>query len=293
MTMGGWFGRCRKQYRIFLLMGLSITLTLPVLAQSSQWNRIDAETAEIERSWDLRDNGVTYRHNKNGRYVAKPRIVRDSFSGSEALQLIARPSRGCCTDKTEYQFVRSGDANRIRFQGDKGFEGPYYFGYALKLHKNFETPVKNTMISQVWQGSPHSPPFSMQVTPNWSKNRGRTLQLEFWVRNDTVGTMHYDEPIVIGKTEVDVDHWYTLAHEFVPSYVGDSNRGSIRIWKDDVLIVDWRGKWGYRPAAWGGVKGANTGNAVLFNIYRDRQDTWASVIFDAVKYGKTLADVQP
>ena len=284
------------------MSGFIVTLTLPVLAQSTQWKRIDLETAEIESSrWNLIDNGVTYRHNKKGKYVKQPRIVRDSFSGSEALQLTARPSSGCCTDKTEYQFVRSGDDHRIRFQGDKGFEGPYYFGYAFKFHEDFEMPVKDTMITQAWQGSPHSPPFSVQITPNWrgddddddDNDDDDNLQLEFWVRNDITGTMHYDEPSVIGKTEVEIDEWDTLVYEFVPSYVDDPYQGSIRIWQDDDLIVDWRGKWGYRPAAWGGVKGANTGNAVLFNIYRDRQDTWASVIFDAVKYGKTLADVQP
>ena len=191
---------------MFLLIGLSVILGLPAMAQSSQWRLIDSEKATISDSWNLRDNGVTYRHNKKGRYVAKPTIVSDGFSGSKALQLIANPSSGCCTDKTEYQFVTSGDAHRIRFQGDKGFEGPYYFGYAFKLHRNFETPVKNTMISQVWQGSPHSPPFSVQITPNWreddGENGGDILQLEFWVRNDTTGTMHYDEPLVIGKTQL-------------------------------------------------------------------------------------------
>lgn len=297
MTMGEWFRRYHKHSRLFLLIGLSGALALPVLAQSSQWKLIDAEAAKIESSWDLTDNDVTYRHNQKGRYVAKPRIVSDAFRGSKALQLIAEPSEGCCTDKTEYQFVPSGDAHRIRFRADKEFEGPYYFGYAFKLHRDFETPVEMTMISQVWQGSPHSPPFSVQITPNWRKNDGENgediLQLEFWVRNDATGTMHYDEPLVIGKTHIELDQWHTLAYEFVPSYVGETEPGSIRIWRNDVLIVDWRGNWGYRPAVWGGVDGANTGSAVLFNIYRDRQDTWASVIFDSLKYGNALEAVKP
>ena len=272
---------------------LGVALTLPTLANSDQWKLLDAEGARVKRSWNLQDNNVTYVHNKKGKYVAKPRIVDDAFIGSEALQLIARPSKGCCTDKTEYQFVPAGDDHRIRFRGDKRFEGPYYFGYAFKLHRDLETPTEMTMISQVWQGSPHSPPFSVQITPNWSENGGDTLQLEFWVRNDSTGTMHYHQPQVIGTTRVNIDQWYTLAYKFVPSYVGDPYNGAIQIWKDDVSIVNWRGKWGYRPAAWGGVNGANIGSAVLFNLYRDRQDTWASVIFDQVKYGSTLAAVQP
>ena len=291
--MGACCRKYRKSYHAFLVIGLGVVLALPTLADSDQWKLIDVEGAKVKSSWDLKDNDVTYKHNKKGRYVAKPRIVSDAFHGSEALQLIAEPPEGCCNDKTEYQFVPSGDAHRIRFQGDKGFEGPYYFGYAFKLHSDFETPVEMTMISQVWQGSPHSPPFSVQITPNWSENGGNTLQLEFWVRNDTTGTMHYDEPLVIGKTQIDRNRWYTLAYEFIPSYVGDPYQGNIRIWQDDALIVDWQGNWGYRPAAWGGVNGANTGSAVLFNIYRDRQNTWASVIFDSLKYGNALEAVKP
>ena len=291
--MGTFFRKYRLSYWAFLMAALGGLLALPTLANSDQWKLIDAESASINSSWDLRDNNVTYKHNKKGGYVSKPRIVGDAFSGSKALQLIANPSQECCTDKTEYQFVPAGDAHRIRFQGDKGFEGPYYFGYAFKLHRDIETPTEMTMISQIWQGSPHSPSFSVQLTPNWSKNGGNTLQLEFWVRNDTTGTMHYDQPLVIGATQVDIDEWYTLVYKFVPSYVDDPYNGKIQIWKNGDSIVNWDGKWGYRPAAWGGVSGANTGSAVLFNLYRDRQDTWASVIFDQVKYGKTLAAVQP
>lgn len=285
-------------------MRLSIRLCLLFFLGSStpsfgeDWVRIDFDPgkAKIEDgSWDLRiGDRETRACVRKGAPTVQPKIVPGGVAGGGALRIELDPTSGLGPDngrdKINYTVIKGSAPNAPTFDGRA-----VYFSFSIRLDPNhFEAPTtgRGYVIAQWWQGTPFSPPLSLQL--DLSDDPAKSPHLVFSIKNEDTGANPSAQAIQVPLTanaSMDRGKWYSFVVETRFDYRGN---GSFRAWVNGADAASWTGKLGYDPSTTAEDLGFKTGKTnarpnrnieLYIGPYRDRMDSTQVFEFDRIRYG--------
>ena len=176
-----------------------------------------------------------------------------------------------------------------------------YWGFALKLEPgHFDVPTQGILLTQMWQGSPYSPPVSLHLTPN-----DPTFSCEIEIRNNETGGNPSATPITFPIGQCSPGGWQLFRIGVLPHYQGQSGTGQIIIWHNDMStpVAAWSGDIGYNPNEPVNINGTlgrpqsltnpDRKFTIYYGPYRGAQSTTAQTFWANIKLGASEAAADP
>ncbi|WP_175345302.1 heparin lyase I family protein [Bradyrhizobium sp. ORS 375] len=166
-----------------------------------------------------------------------------------------------------------------------------FISFDFLLDPNYEAPNGWALHLQAWQCCSGHPPFAIRVTP--SQIKSAPIEFNFVVTNDSLERDQFGVPRSIFKTQIARDRWYHMALELEPRPVGSKEPGRIVVWLNGSTLFDWRGFWGFEPNENSPYTRGLVRDAIGIDlgVYRRRQATTQTILFDHIKFGPTLSSV--
>jgi hypothetical protein len=190
-------------------------------------------------------------------------------------------------DKVLFSVVAHNDENHIsllRPQNER------YVSFSFMLDPSYELPHNWALHFQAWQCCGGHPPFAIRVIPG-RDTRG-PVEFNFIVSNDEIEGRG-DQPQSIYKMKVARGEWHNMVLKLKPRPVTSSEPGEIAMWFDLQQKLSWSGHWGYTPTAnslaTAGVAKDSLG--VELGVYRRRQSTTQTILFDNVRFADSFNEV--
>jgi hypothetical protein len=225
----------------------------------------------------------------------------DSFKGNGLVLRIDRERRApgeAAKSKIEINVARHDDfdldaAAGQRFLLRNGTER--YVGFALKLDPKFyEAPRRWVLHFQAWQCCGRgSPPLSLRTVPARPFNPLAPISFALIRRTDAdlESTPNTGEPLrfIDGSHRIGLQRgrWYRIVFRLRP---GLDPAAGVSMWVDGVLVLDYRGRWGYSPDVRARVRDTYS---VKLGIYRHAHDAMQQVELDSIRWGLSREEVDP
>lgn len=131
-----------------------------------------------------------------------------------------------------------------------------YIAFSVYFPSNYKIPNDWNLFAQWWQGSPASPPVAFQIEPNIDDFR-----LNIITRN---GTSKNFNRVSNYSGLIEKDEWVDFIIKLrVDDKKGDN--GLLKVWKNNKLIVDYKGKLGYTDL--------NDKTSFRFGLYRSHKNS--------------------
>jgi hypothetical protein len=255
----------------------------------------------------------------------------NSEGRSLAYETLEIPLHKTNTQKVMHEIHRSGDQTSedvFRFNEKR------YIGFAFRTAQDephAQAPQRvnsygkgETLVFQLWQGWPFSPPVSAVLEDDGDRDGDGKgdLRMVFVVRNDRWPPLPcpgYNLPqntIRVGGFQIERGHWYKFVVMVIPRNTDHDGDGELRIWTADTgmyhdggsnsgvnwaaplrEIARWKGKIGYpqnfAPCRAGQTSKLNPHMIATVGLYRNYQPTRMKVFFDQIRVSTTYDAVEP
>ena len=261
-----------------------------LVAHATVYKSIPCENATIDNAtWNITQTiggvNTVYVSEHGLGEPTKPAFSTGFYRGANCLAIAmnAHPVEvapdGNRRDRNEYVLMNESETNTLRFNNL-----PRYTGFAYMKHTTSVTPnPDNTIIYQVWQGSPHSPIIYFTEDPDG--------MLRLYVRNDSVGGNALVTPsILLWEEDIANNEWNTFV---IYQRLGYSGNGQIALWWNGTKVVDTVMSLGYKPQSAGGMTGALDSCRVKFGMYQGRPNTFHKYFFDEIKFTNVYTEAVP
>lgn len=267
-------------------------------------NPFNITNSRVESHLDFykKSNGLRYDFDLKDGLESKRTWFTESIScGSKraiVYEINPTEKRGGTEKIMHKLFSRSLD-NNIRFGEER------YIGFTFNIpsrHWSLLTPqeqaeiggMKGSLIFQLWQGTPYTPPFAAFIRQNES---GETV-LRVEVRGED--TYNSVKKVVAHEFPIKFDVCNEIIMRVIPEY--DSDDGILEMYlydrADGVFYEEfkWTGKWGFDPENPQGLFSnrnarPNEQMQFIYGIYRRQQDTQQRIVFDEIRTGSSLSSV--
>ncbi len=166
-----------------------------------------------------------------------------------------------------------------------------YLSFNFMLDPDYQLPHNWALHLQAWQCCGGHPPFSIRVKPG--RNVNGPIELEFMTSNDELESQSHDQFQSIYQMELVRGEWHNMVLGLQPKPIGSLTPGKIEMWFDGQNKLAWSGYWGYAPATRSyATKGLVRNNiGIELGVYRRRQTTTQTILFDNIRFGTTLKSV--
>lgn len=214
------------------------------------------------------------------------------------------PSTTCSghtNQKVNFHFLYKQTENGLAFNERR------FIGFNVMVSRDLPSINKDAILVQIWQGSPHGPPFSAVVSRN---NDNISASLVFRIKNNETGSNPSSPKIEIGRIQnFEYSQWYQIVlelspeHDFMSHQSGDTTLGIFykNSNEENYSLIKYEDSWGYEPEnASGDCPYANQCDKVpnptmdfKFGIYRPSDNTALQARFSAIKIANTFSAADP
>lgn len=234
----------------------------------------------------------------------------DAFTGKGSLKLVMEKNQHDPSmdskPKDKYQLnlitpVKKGTAPFELKQGKKR-----YLAFAMKLGADYEVPKGWLIHMQVlqttkWQfvssgnrpddiqGMSYGIPLTLEMEPSSDPMSTPILALD--MRSDKTIKYTGKKSDRLCRQPLKRDQWYHFVFELLPD-PNANGRGKITMWINGQRVLSYQGPWSFTPGKIGQIKNELVEDFIVgLGAYRQRQDRKQKVLFDSIRYGKSLQSV--
>ncbi|MCW8128607.1 hypothetical protein [Microbulbifer halophilus] len=266
----------------------------------------------VDSGFELLDNGIYFETALKGPspewspdHYRRAWLSPNSYGYGASL---AYEVRGCtdeCDSSDSSIYMQKVNHHILYSDPNEGlnFGERRHIGFAFRASQ--DQPIRDTIIFQLWQGSPHGPPLAGKLRTEGDGS----LSLVLLALNNDTGSNPSASRIEVGKVEnLAIGTWYSVTISLFPEHTemehreGNTTVGFRYKRIDETYYHDafaYHGKWGYIPGSScqyaGGCEKLGANNKIDFKIgiYRKAEDTTLQVRFDNIKLTKSLWQSKP
>ena len=233
------------------------------------------------------------------------KIVEGGFRSLKAIQYTLSPCDVDCDNSNSQIYMQKINHHILYKPGQNlglDFNKRKYLGFAMKVSQAvFEN---ETILFQIWQGSPFGPPFAAVGLTIGGKNF-----VKFLVRNQQTGSNPSAVPLEVGRIKIADGEWSEIVvsvfpeHDDIEHRSGNNTLGVFvrnETQGEFESVFEYKGKIGYSPADGchyaGQCNHTSKPNRKLdFKIgpYRKYSLQPLDLIFDSIKVANTFAAANP